>query len=88
MDSLTLGIVIAVAGLVFIVMNQAGWKWVKWIGWAVGNLVVGSMILFLFNLIAESFTFEIPINPVTVTVTGFLGFPGLAALVIIKQFIL
>ncbi|ERI05225.1 pro-sigmaK processing inhibitor BofA family protein [Aneurinibacillus aneurinilyticus] len=88
MDSITVGIVIAVAGLVFVLMNQAAWNWVKWIGWAVGNLVIGSIMLFLFNLVAESFSFEIPINPVTVTVTGFLGFPGLATLVIIKQFIL
>jgi inhibitor of the pro-sigma K processing machinery len=87
-DSLTIGIVIVVAGLVFILMNQTAWKWVKWIGWGVGNLVLGSIILFLFNLATESVSFEIPINPVTVTVTGFLGFPGLATLVIIKQFIL
>ncbi|GEN36559.1 MULTISPECIES: pro-sigmaK processing inhibitor BofA family protein [Aneurinibacillus] len=88
MDSVTVGIVVVVAGLVFVLMNQGAWNWVKWAGWAVGNLVIGGIILFLFNLVAESFAFEIPINPVTVTVAGFLGFPGLAALVIIKQFIL
>jgi inhibitor of the pro-sigma K processing machinery len=88
MNNITIGIVLGIAGLVFVLMNQATWRWVRWVGWAVGNLVVGSIILFLFNLVAESFSFEVPINPVTVTVTGFLGFPGLAALVIIKHFFL
>ncbi|AMA71393.1 MULTISPECIES: pro-sigmaK processing inhibitor BofA family protein [Aneurinibacillus] len=88
MDNLTIGLVVAVAVLVFLLMNQSAWGWVKWIGWGLGNVVIGSIILFLFNLVAESFSFEIPVNPVTVTITGFLGFPGLVALVIIKQFIL
>ncbi|WP_047153789.1 pro-sigmaK processing inhibitor BofA family protein [Aneurinibacillus tyrosinisolvens] len=88
MDNVTIGAVIVIAALVFVLMNQAAWKPVKWIGWAVGNLVIGSIILFLFNLMGESFSFTIPVNPVTATVTGFLGLPGLITLIIIKQFIL
>ncbi|BAU26221.1 inhibitor of the pro-sigma K processing machinery [Aneurinibacillus soli] len=88
MNGWTIGVAVVIAISVFLLMNQASWRPVKWIGWGLGNLVVGSIMLFLFNLAGESTSFQLPVNPVTVTITGFLGVPGLATLVVIKQFLL
>lgn len=88
MNNLTLVLIVAVAGIVLLFMSQSIWKPVKWVGWAIGQLVIGSVLLFVFNFAAQSFALYIPINPVTATVTGFLGLPGLATLVVIKEFFL
>ena len=88
MNGWMLGVVAAIAISVFLFMNQAAWRPIKWIGWGFGNLVVGSIMLFLFNMAGEPLSFQLPVNPVTVTITGFLGVPGLATLVVIKQFLL
>ncbi|MCQ2010653.1 pro-sigmaK processing inhibitor BofA family protein [Sporolactobacillus sp. STSJ-5] len=57
---------------------------VKWIGKLAVRLVVGALLLFLLNVIGESFSMHIPINLATSAVSGLLGLPGIAALVIIK----
>lgn len=88
MNNLTLVLIVVVAGIVLLFMMSQRWKPVRWIGWAIGQLVLGSIFLFIFNFAAQSFSLYIPINPVTATITGFLGLPGLATLVIIKQFLI
>lgn len=88
MNGWTTGVAVAIAISVFLLMNQAAWRPIKWIGWGLGNLVIGSIMLFLFNLAGQSISFHLPVNPVTVTITGFLGVPGLTTLVVIKQFLL
>ncbi|WP_027417979.1 pro-sigmaK processing inhibitor BofA family protein [Aneurinibacillus terranovensis] len=88
MSSFTIFSIVIVAAVVLIFMNYSAWSPVKWIGWALGNVVIGSLLLFLVNLFGESFAFTIPLNPVTATIAGFLGIPGLVTLILIKQFIL
>ncbi|KLI01955.1 pro-sigma K processing regulatory protein [Sporolactobacillus inulinus CASD] len=56
----------------------------RWIGKLAVRLVVGALLLFLLNVIGESFSMHIPINLATAAVSGLLGLPGLAALIIIK----
>lgn len=63
-------------------------KPLKWIGQACIKLMIGALLLFFFNMIGSHFSLHIPINFVTATVSGFLGIPGLAALVAIDQLIL
>ena len=50
------------------------------------NTVLGFVILFVFNLIGTIFDFSIPINLISVLVTGFLGLPGLIILILFVIF--
>ncbi|MCO7177198.1 pro-sigmaK processing inhibitor BofA family protein [Sporolactobacillus kofuensis] len=70
----------------FIVVISIGTSFhpVKWIGKLVIRLVVGAVLLFFLNVIGESFSMHIPINLATTTVSGLLGIPGIAALIVIK----
>jgi inhibitor of the pro-sigma K processing machinery len=86
LNSFTVLSIVLIACAVLFFTALSGWKPVKWIGWIAGNLVIGSILLFLVNLAGESFSLAIPINPVTATVAGFLGLPGLATLILIKLF--
>ncbi|MFT8872757.1 MAG: pro-sigmaK processing inhibitor BofA family protein [Sporolactobacillus sp.] len=60
---------------------------IKWIGALAVRAVVGIFLLFLLNVIGQSFDLHLPINIATTTVTAFLGIPGVAALVAIKYVI-
>jgi len=61
---------------------------VRWIGFAVMQVVIGAILLFFANLIGEMASFHIPINPITAMLVGFLRLPGLAALIVIKLWIM
>ena len=88
MNIFTIAFIIVVAAIVLLFMSHAQWKPVRWIGWMIGQFVIGTIVLFVFNFAAQSFSFQIPINPVTSSITGFLGLPGLITLIIIKYFFL
>jgi inhibitor of the pro-sigma K processing machinery len=51
-------------------------------------LLFGVIGLFLLNLVGQYIQLHIPINPATALLTGMLGVPGLAALIIIQLWIL
>nr|WP_290446642.1 pro-sigmaK processing inhibitor BofA family protein [Sporolactobacillus shoreicorticis] len=72
--------------ILFLVIMAAGASFhpLKWIGKLAVRLVVGALLLFLLNVIGESFSMHIPINLATSAVSGLLGLPGIAALIIIK----
>lgn len=57
---------------------------IKWIGKLAVRLFVGAFLLFLLNVIGESFSLHIPINLATAVIGGLLGIPGVAVLVLIK----
>lgn len=61
---------------------------IRWIGFGVMQVVIGAVLLFFANLVGELASFHIPINPVTALLAGFLRLPGLAALIIIKLFVM
>lgn len=61
---------------------------VRWIGFASMQVVIGAILLFFANLIGEMASFHIPINPITAMLVGFLRLPGLAALIVIKLWIM
>ncbi|RYL94208.1 pro-sigmaK processing inhibitor BofA family protein [Sporolactobacillus sp. Y61] len=56
----------------------------RWLGKLAVRLTVGVFMLFLLNVIGESFNLHIPINLATASISGILGLPGVAALVFIK----
>nr|WP_289139969.1 pro-sigmaK processing inhibitor BofA family protein [uncultured Brevibacillus sp.] len=61
---------------------------IRWLGFGVMQLVIGAILLFFTNLVGELASFHIPINPVTALLAGFLRLPGLAALVVIKLWVM
>lgn len=52
------------------------------------NSGIGLVMLFLFNIVGESFGMYIAINPITVLVVGVLGIPGIAFLMIYTYFLM
>lgn len=81
---------ILMIGVVFIValLSQVKWTPIHWLGKGAIHLVIGGVFLFVINLFGGFFEFQIPLNLVTVAIAGFLGIPGVIALVSIKLFIL
>jgi inhibitor of the pro-sigma K processing machinery len=60
----------------------------RWIGQLFIKIVIGALLLFFVNAFGTSFDLHIPINFITSSVSGILGIPGLAALIIIKTIII
>ncbi|MDQ0157870.1 pro-sigmaK processing inhibitor BofA family protein [Robertmurraya andreesenii] len=83
-------IVISVlAGLIVIfLLVGAPLKPLRFIGQGVVKLLIGALLLFFLNVIGNQFGIHIPINFVTSAVSGFLGIPGLFALVAIDSWII
>lgn len=78
-------IALLVAGmLLLIAASKSVWGPIRWLGFGVMQLVIGTVLLFFANLVGELADFHIPINPVTALLTGLLRLPGLAALIVIK----
>lgn len=51
------------------------------------NGLIGGLMLWVLNFIGGYFSFTIAINPITALVAGFLGFPGIVLLILLKIFI-
>ncbi|MDT3496914.1 pro-sigmaK processing inhibitor BofA family protein [Bacillus toyonensis] len=82
-------IIVGILSLVFIflVFGVAA-KPIRFIGKALFHVTLGIALLFIVNVAGTYFDFHIPINIGTATVSGLLGVPGVAALVIIKLYII
>ena len=51
------------------------------------NALIGGAMLWLLNVAGTYIGFNIPINPITALVAGFLGLPGVILLILFKVFI-
>lgn len=51
------------------------------------NGLIGGVMLWLLNFAGAYIGFNIPINPITALVAGFLGLPGVILLILFKVFI-
>ncbi|BBP86439.1 sigma-K factor-processing regulatory protein BofA [Bacillus safensis] len=61
----------------------------KWLGLIGVKFVAGALFfLFCLNLFGESLGLHVSINPVTSGISGLLGIPGVAALIVIEKFII
>lgn len=80
-----IGAIVALVALLF--FSKASFKPLRLIGRIAVKFVVGALFLFCVNLFGESVGIHVPINIVTTGVSGLLGVPGVAALIVIKQFI-
>jgi inhibitor of the pro-sigma K processing machinery len=63
-------------------------KPVRLIGQGMIKLVIGSLFIFAANAIGSSFDIHVPLNLLTSAVSGFLGIPGVIALVVIEKYII
>lgn len=82
-------IVGVLAGIILLLLLVgAPIKPVRLIGQGVIKLMIGALFLFFLNAFGNYIGIHVPINVVTTAVSGFLGIPGVAALVIIQMYII
>jgi inhibitor of the pro-sigma K processing machinery len=83
-------IVLSILGgiIVLLLLVGAPIKPVRWLGQGLIKIMIGALLLFFLNAFGTTFSLHVPINLLTSTVSGFLGIPGMVALVIIQTFII
>lgn len=82
-------IVVILGGLIgLLLILGAPIKPVRMIGSGLVKIMIGSLGLFIINSIGTLMGFHIPINLITASISGFLGVPGMAALIAIEQIVL
>lgn len=82
-------VIVFIGGMILLLLFiGAPVKPIRLIGGALVRLLIGALFLFFLNLLGTSIHLHIPINLVTTAVSGFLGLPGLAALVAIQYMFL
>lgn len=80
--------IILLGSFIVVMMAQVKSGPFRWLGKGIVRLAIGAFLLFVFNLFAGTYDFQIPLNLVTVGVSGVLGIPGIMGLICIKLFIL
>lgn len=83
-------IILSVLGGIIVILLLVGapMKPIRFIGQGLIKIMIGALLLFFLNAFGTSFNLHVPINLVTSSVSGFLGLPGLLALVVIQKYIL
>ncbi|WP_078378414.1 pro-sigmaK processing inhibitor BofA family protein [Sutcliffiella halmapala] len=83
-------IVIGVIGALILLVLIVGtpFKPFRFIGQTAVKIMIGALFLFFLNAFGNSIGIHIPINFATSAVSGVLGIPGVAALVIIQMYII
>ncbi|MFZ4453987.1 pro-sigmaK processing inhibitor BofA family protein [Salibacterium aidingense] len=75
-------------GVCLFFLLGGGKKPIKWAGGILVKLVIGALALFFLNAFGSAVDYHLPINAVTVSVSGLLGIPGILMLVAVDIFIL
>lgn len=73
--------------IVVFLLIGAPLKPIKYIGQGCIKLLIGALLLFFLNAFGNQFGVHIPINFITSAVSGFLGIPGVLALVVIDMWV-
>ncbi|GAA0353216.1 pro-sigmaK processing inhibitor BofA family protein [Bacillus horti] len=81
-------VLIGVGAFIMVMMTQVKAGPIRWIGRRMIEITLGALALFVINLFAGGYGFQIPLNLITVAMAGLLGVPGILGLVCIKLFIL
>ncbi|HYK75057.1 MAG TPA: pro-sigmaK processing inhibitor BofA family protein [Pseudoneobacillus sp.] len=83
-------VVISIIGVLILLLLFMGtpFKPVKFLGQGVIKILIGALLLFFLNAFGNQFGLHVPINFITSAVSGFLGIPGLFALVAIQTWVL
>lgn len=82
--------VISILGglILLLLVLGAPLKPIRIIGQGFVRVLVGALFLFFLNAFGTLIDLHIPINIMTASISGFLGLPGMVALIAIKQLIL
>lgn len=83
-------IVLSILGglILLLLFSGSPLKPIKFAGQSIIKLLIGALLLFFLNVAGNSYGIHVPINFATSTVSGFLGLPGLLALVAIEKWVL
>jgi len=76
-----LAVAVALVVLWFVPVFRVGLWWLIRCG---VQLVLGALLLFVWNVVGSWWALQLPINVFTAAVAGFLGLPGLGALLVIQ----
>lgn len=84
------GVFIAVAIGLILLLLIAGMPSnpLKQAGKLIVKLVIGAIALFLINAVGGNYGIHIPINVPTTLISGILGMPGIAALIVVQKWII
>lgn len=74
--------------IILLLLVGAPIKAMKFFGQVVVKFTIGALMLFFLNVIGNKLGIYIPINLITTAISGFLGIPGVIALVAIDKFVL
>jgi inhibitor of the pro-sigma K processing machinery len=82
-------IISIIIGLVLLLLFiGAPVKPIRYIGQGVIKLLIGAMFLFFLNTFGNQYGIHVPINFITTAISGFLGIPGLVALVAVQTWVI
>jgi inhibitor of the pro-sigma K processing machinery len=83
-------VVISILGglILLLLFIGAPVKPVRFIGQGAIKLIIGALLLFFLNAFGNQIGIHVPINLATSAISGFLGIPGLFALVAIQTWII
>ena len=79
---------IIIALIIVILIVGTPFKPLRFLGQGVIKIMIGALFLFFLNAFGNYLGIHVPINITTSAISGFLGIPGVAALVIIQMYIL
>lgn len=54
----------------------------QFIKWIIKTLLIGSIVLFVFNFLGSYINLNVPVNILTILIVGMLRIPGIAALLV------
>ncbi|WP_096186123.1 pro-sigmaK processing inhibitor BofA family protein [Evansella halocellulosilytica] len=75
-------VITLLGSLIFLLLILgAPMKPLRWIGQGAIKLLIGALLLFFLNAFGTLIGYSLPINIFTATVSGFLGVPGIIALI-------
>jgi inhibitor of the pro-sigma K processing machinery len=84
----TVVVVSIVSLIVIILLVGIPVRLTRLVGEGIARVVIGALFIFLINIAGDVAGIHLPINLFTVTVTGFLGIPGIVALIFIQQYVI
>lgn len=65
-------------------MNKFFKRLLGFLKWTVKSILIGLLVIFIFNVLGVYFNLNIPVNIYTILIIGILRIPGLAILLIIN----
>jgi len=83
-------VVISILGglILLLLFSGAPFKPARFVGQTAIKFIIGALFLFFLNVAGNRYGIHVPINFATSAVSGFLGIPGLVALVAIQHWVL